>query len=193
MEQNFEAFDQLRAAGYLVGEMIWNFADFATPQGSSFCLFHQSWFIPRFLPVGANCRFCLFFFLSDLTSHLPDARQVSIGSSSTERDCSRANVNPKRRPDCSNDVTPKMSETQNLAASIFGIQWLCFHWSSNLFIHSDEFVFASQNISDLRVAWRASSPGNDNRKPLRIGSDVGTANLLKTFSKSTFFFKLQWL
>ena len=42
MEQNFEAFDQLRAAGYLVGEMIWNFADFATPQGSFFCLFHQS-------------------------------------------------------------------------------------------------------------------------------------------------------
>jgi hypothetical protein len=55
----------------------------------------------------------LSLFLSDLTSHLPDARQVSIGSSSTERACSRANVNPKRRPDCSDDATPEMSETQN--------------------------------------------------------------------------------
>lgn len=33
MEENFKAFDQLRQLGYLVGEMIWNFADFATPQG----------------------------------------------------------------------------------------------------------------------------------------------------------------
>lgn len=33
MEQNFKAFDQLREMGYLIGEMIWNFADFATPQG----------------------------------------------------------------------------------------------------------------------------------------------------------------
>ncbi|XP_032789501.2 beta-glucuronidase isoform X1 [Daphnia magna] len=32
MEQNFKAFDQLREMGYLIGEMIWNFADFATPQ-----------------------------------------------------------------------------------------------------------------------------------------------------------------
>ncbi|XP_071538657.1 beta-glucuronidase-like isoform X2 [Panulirus ornatus] len=33
MVQNFEAFDELRSRGYFVGEMIWNFADFATPQG----------------------------------------------------------------------------------------------------------------------------------------------------------------
>ncbi|XP_063847967.1 beta-glucuronidase-like isoform X3 [Scylla paramamosain] len=34
MMQNFEAFDKLRSKGFFVGEMIWNFADFATPQGS---------------------------------------------------------------------------------------------------------------------------------------------------------------
>ncbi|MPC12549.1 Beta-glucuronidase [Portunus trituberculatus] len=34
MLQNFEAFDKLRSQGFFVGEMIWNFADFATPQGS---------------------------------------------------------------------------------------------------------------------------------------------------------------
>jgi len=39
MEQNFAAFDQLRRANLLVGEMIWNFADFATPQGNYW--FHQ--------------------------------------------------------------------------------------------------------------------------------------------------------
>lgn len=33
MIQNFEAFDELRKKGYFVGEMIWNFADFSTPQG----------------------------------------------------------------------------------------------------------------------------------------------------------------
>ncbi|XP_042211012.1 beta-glucuronidase-like isoform X1 [Homarus americanus] len=32
MLQNFEAFDELRKKGYFIGEMIWNFADFATPQ-----------------------------------------------------------------------------------------------------------------------------------------------------------------
>ena len=35
MEQNFKAFDELRKMGYLIGEMIWNFADFATPQGKN--------------------------------------------------------------------------------------------------------------------------------------------------------------
>lgn len=35
MEENFKAFDQLRSLGYLIGEMIWNFADFAVPQGST--------------------------------------------------------------------------------------------------------------------------------------------------------------
>ncbi|CAB3370111.1 Hypothetical predicted protein [Cloeon dipterum] len=33
MKENFEAFDQLRREGDLVGEMIWNFADFQTAQG----------------------------------------------------------------------------------------------------------------------------------------------------------------
>jgi len=32
MEENFKAFDKLRDMGYLMGEMIWNFADFAVPQ-----------------------------------------------------------------------------------------------------------------------------------------------------------------
>ncbi|KAK3859234.1 hypothetical protein Pcinc_034635 [Petrolisthes cinctipes] len=32
MIRNFEAFDELRSKGYFVGEMIWNFADFSTPQ-----------------------------------------------------------------------------------------------------------------------------------------------------------------
>ena len=33
MMENFKAFDKLRAEGFFTGEMIWNFADFATPQG----------------------------------------------------------------------------------------------------------------------------------------------------------------
>jgi beta-glucuronidase len=32
MARHFEAFDKLRAQGYFVGEMIWNFADFKTAQ-----------------------------------------------------------------------------------------------------------------------------------------------------------------
>ena len=32
MDQNFAAFDQMYSKGYLMGEMIWNFADFATKQ-----------------------------------------------------------------------------------------------------------------------------------------------------------------
>lgn len=39
MEENFKAFDQLRQMGYLIGEMIWNFADFATPQGKCYFYF----------------------------------------------------------------------------------------------------------------------------------------------------------
>ncbi|XP_069954209.1 beta-glucuronidase isoform X6 [Cherax quadricarinatus] len=35
MIQNFEAFDELRNQGFFFGEMIWNFADFATPQGNT--------------------------------------------------------------------------------------------------------------------------------------------------------------
>ncbi|XP_045127960.1 beta-glucuronidase-like isoform X2 [Portunus trituberculatus] len=41
MLQNFEAFDKLRSQGFFVGEMIWNFADFATPQETfrpAFCV-----------------------------------------------------------------------------------------------------------------------------------------------------------
>lgn len=33
MKENFKAFDKLRKEGLLNGEMIWNFADFATAQG----------------------------------------------------------------------------------------------------------------------------------------------------------------
>jgi len=40
MEQNFKAFDELRKMGYLIGEMIWNFADFATPQGKTNVIFY---------------------------------------------------------------------------------------------------------------------------------------------------------
>lgn len=36
MSRFFEAFDELIKEGYLVGEMIWNFADFETAQGSYF-------------------------------------------------------------------------------------------------------------------------------------------------------------
>ena len=42
MEQNFKAFDQLRQMGFLIGEMIWNFADFATPQGQWYFLLKDS-------------------------------------------------------------------------------------------------------------------------------------------------------
>ena len=33
LQQNFAAFDEVRAKGYFVGEMVWNFADFMTKQG----------------------------------------------------------------------------------------------------------------------------------------------------------------
>lgn len=33
LKENFKAFDNLRRAGDLVGEMVWNFADFQTAQG----------------------------------------------------------------------------------------------------------------------------------------------------------------
>ncbi|KAJ9578315.1 hypothetical protein L9F63_005460 [Diploptera punctata] len=32
LKEHFKAFDYLRKQGFLIGEMIWNFADFATPQ-----------------------------------------------------------------------------------------------------------------------------------------------------------------
>ncbi|XP_068249999.1 beta-glucuronidase-like isoform X5 [Palaemon carinicauda] len=35
MMNNFKAFDNLRNKGFFIGEMIWNFADFATPMGST--------------------------------------------------------------------------------------------------------------------------------------------------------------
>jgi hypothetical protein len=33
LAEHFKAFDTLYREGFLIGEMIWNFADFATPQG----------------------------------------------------------------------------------------------------------------------------------------------------------------
>nr|CAD7404711.1 unnamed protein product [Timema poppensis] len=33
LKQHFPVFDKLRGEGFLLGEMIWNFADFQTPQG----------------------------------------------------------------------------------------------------------------------------------------------------------------
>jgi len=33
LKEHFKAFDTLYKEGFLIGEMIWNFADFATPQG----------------------------------------------------------------------------------------------------------------------------------------------------------------
>jgi beta-glucuronidase len=33
LREHFKAFDALYKEGFLIGEMIWNFADFATPQG----------------------------------------------------------------------------------------------------------------------------------------------------------------
>ena len=47
MEQNFKAFDQLREMGFLIGEMIWNFADFATPQGKWYFVIVLSWLIRK--------------------------------------------------------------------------------------------------------------------------------------------------
>ncbi|XP_064089809.1 beta-glucuronidase-like isoform X6 [Macrobrachium nipponense] len=35
MMNNFKAFDSLRSKGFFIGEMIWNFADFATPMGAT--------------------------------------------------------------------------------------------------------------------------------------------------------------
>ncbi|CAL4122260.1 unnamed protein product, partial [Meganyctiphanes norvegica] len=32
MMKNFQAFDELHKKGFFIGEMIWNFADFSTPQ-----------------------------------------------------------------------------------------------------------------------------------------------------------------
>jgi len=36
LKEHFKAFDSLYKEGFLIGEMIWNFADFATPQGEVF-------------------------------------------------------------------------------------------------------------------------------------------------------------
>ena len=36
MSRYFDAFDNTYTKGYLIGEMIWNFADFATKQGPFF-------------------------------------------------------------------------------------------------------------------------------------------------------------
>lgn len=33
LSEHFKAFDNLRARGFFIGEMIWAFADFATGQG----------------------------------------------------------------------------------------------------------------------------------------------------------------
>ena len=43
MTQNFAAFDYIYAKGYLIGEMIWNFADFATKQGWNNSLQYFDW------------------------------------------------------------------------------------------------------------------------------------------------------
>ena len=48
MEENFKAFDKLRQMGFLIGEMIWNFADFATPQGKRF---KTSFFVRAFVTI----------------------------------------------------------------------------------------------------------------------------------------------
>jgi beta-glucuronidase len=37
--QHFKAFDKLYLKGYFIGEIIWNFADFATPQGKLIIIF----------------------------------------------------------------------------------------------------------------------------------------------------------
>jgi beta-glucuronidase len=34
LSKHFEAFDQMREEGFLLGEMIWNFADFKTEQSN---------------------------------------------------------------------------------------------------------------------------------------------------------------
>ena len=37
MMNHFDAFDQLQKKGFFIGELIWNFADFMTNQGITFC------------------------------------------------------------------------------------------------------------------------------------------------------------
>jgi len=39
LKEHFKAFDSLYKEGFLIGEMIWNFADFATPQGEVFYVY----------------------------------------------------------------------------------------------------------------------------------------------------------
>jgi hypothetical protein len=39
LTEHFKAFDTLYKEGFLIGEMIWNFADFATPQGNVFYVY----------------------------------------------------------------------------------------------------------------------------------------------------------
>lgn len=39
LKEHFKAFDTLYKEGFLIGEMIWNFADFATPQGEVFYVY----------------------------------------------------------------------------------------------------------------------------------------------------------
>jgi hypothetical protein len=36
LTNHFQAFDKLNQLDILIGEMIWNFADFLTPQGTDF-------------------------------------------------------------------------------------------------------------------------------------------------------------
>jgi beta-glucuronidase len=36
LNNHFQAFDKLNQLDILIGEMIWNFADFLTPQGTDF-------------------------------------------------------------------------------------------------------------------------------------------------------------
>jgi hypothetical protein len=52
MSRHFEAFDRLRAQGFFVGEMIWNFADFKTAQSK----YKQTvyYIIRSIFPTGLN-------------------------------------------------------------------------------------------------------------------------------------------
>ena len=54
LKEHFKAFDTLYKEGFLIGEMIWNFADFATPQGEVYYVYITKWFMLRVQSSGSG-------------------------------------------------------------------------------------------------------------------------------------------
>lgn len=55
LSEHFKAFDRLRRAGFFVGELLWNFADFKTAQSKLFNG-HSIHFINTYLPFWFRFR-----------------------------------------------------------------------------------------------------------------------------------------